>query len=125
MTGIDQMGSTQAYFMGPVQGTSAPAEVSASPVWRQATFSLKSKHANPCTIATRERTDNQNTLYLGFEQQIIPGHLSYGIQVRTDVSSIPHFHQRSPVGGCFPRTRKDSSLQLHVRFALTDCKKIN
>lgn len=35
------------------------------------------------------------TLYLGFEQQIIRGHLSYGIQVGTDVPCIPHFHQHS------------------------------
>lgn len=35
------------------------------------------------------------TLYLGFEQQIIPGHLSYGIQVRTDVPCISHLHQHS------------------------------
>lgn len=63
-----------------------------SSLQRQAAFSLKSKYAKACTIAKRERTDNQNTLYLGFEQQIIPGHLSYGIQVRTDVSCIPHSH---------------------------------
>lgn len=99
--------------------------VSASPLRTQAAFSSERKHANRGTIAKQGKTDNQNTPYLGLEQQIIPGHLSYGIQVRTDVSCIPHFHQRSPAGGCFPRTRKDSSFQLHVRFPLTDCKKIN
>lgn len=55
---------------------------------------MKSKHAEACTAAKREGADNQNTLYLGFEQQIIPGHLSYGIQVRADVSCILHSHCR-------------------------------
>lgn len=112
MTEIDQMGS----MVASAGSISSGRGVSASPLWRQAPFSWKNKHASPYTIAKRERADKQNTSYLGFEQQIIPGHLSDGIQVRTDVSCIPHFHLP---GGVF--LGQDSSFQLHVRFALTDC----
>lgn len=67
------------------------------------------------------RADKQNTLYLRFEQQIIPGHLSYGIQVRADVSRIPHSHCRK----VFSWDKKGHFCLVTVRTALTDSKKIN
>lgn len=62
------------------------------------------------------------TLYLGFEQQIIPGHLSYGIQVRTDVPCIPHFHQHSCEEGFLGQKKMAPLTTCQIRSH--DCKKI-
>lgn len=82
---------------------------------------MESRHAEACTTAKKGRADKQNTLYLRFEQQIIPGHLPYGIQVRADVSRIPHSHCRK----VFSWDKKGHFCLVTVRTALTDSKKIN
>lgn len=51
---------------------------------------------NPQHHSCRGKDRGQDTSYLGFEQQIIPGHLPDGIQVGTDVSGVPHSHHRCP-----------------------------
>lgn len=61
-------------------------------------------------------------LYLGFEQQIIPGHLSYGIQVRTDVPCVPHFHQHSCEEGFLGQ--KGMAPFTTRQICSHDCKKI-
>lgn len=62
------------------------------------------------------------TPYLGFQQQIIPGHLSYGIQVRADVPCIPHFHQHSCEEGFLGQKRMAPFITCQI--CSHDCKKI-
>ena len=37
------------------------------------------------------------TLYLGFEQQVLFGHLPYGVKMRTKVPGVPHAGPGSPI----------------------------